>query len=199
MPIWWNGRHVRLRSVWRNPYKFESCYGYFMNKLSSIEIKGLVMYYYRYIRHFPLVATEVGVLNNYFADVVASTDKEIVEVEIKTSIEDFEHEFKSKEKKHNLYLNELINPGHKLQDSVYKMMPNRLFYAVEPRLIKDVFRVVNGTPYGVMEVTKNLDNPVRVVRPAGKLHHGFPKRLYDRAVCRCSSELVSMYVGNLRL
>ena len=71
--------------------------------LTSIEIKGLVMYYYRYIRHWPLVATEVSVLNNFFADVVAASYKELVEVEIKTSLEDFEHEFKTKESKHNIY------------------------------------------------------------------------------------------------
>ena len=95
------------------------------------------MYYYRYIRHFPLVATEVGVLSNYFADVIAATPNDVIEVEIKTSLEDFEHEFKSKDSKHSLYLNELINPGKKLQNTVYKMMPNRLFYAVENRLIRE--------------------------------------------------------------
>ena len=170
-----------------------------MHPLTSIEIKGLVMYYYRYIRHFPLVATEVGVLSNYFADVIAATPNDVIEVEIKTSLEDFEHEFKSKDSKHSLYLNELINPGKKLQNTVYKMMPNRLFYAVENRLIRDVFRVVEGTPYGVMEITNSLDHPVKVIRPAGKLHHGFPQRVWDRAVSRCSSELTSLYIKELKL
>lgn len=165
--------------------------------LTSIEIKGLVMYYYRYIRHWPLVATEVSVLNNYFADVVAASYKEIVEVEIKTSLEDFEHEFKTKESKHNIYLNSLINPNKRLDKKTYNQMPNKLFYAVEPHLIPDVISVVSGTPYGVMEVTKSFDSPIRVVRPAEKLHHNFPQRVYDKAVQRCSSELVSMYVAGL--
>lgn len=78
-------------------------------------------------------------------------------------------------------------------------MPNRLFYAVENRLIKDVFRVVEGTPYGVMEITNSLDHPVKVIRPAGKLHHGFPQRVWDRAVSRCSSELTSLYIKELKL
>lgn len=170
-----------------------------MHNLTSVEIKALVMYYYRFVRHFPLVATEVSVLDNYFADVIGATDKDIVEVEIKTTLYDFEHEFKSKEAKHNAYLNELINPGHKLPDSMYKIMPNRLFYAVEHHLIKDVFNVVQGTPYGVMEVRKSLNDPIKVIRPAGKLHHGFPNRLWDRTIQRCSSELTSMYAGQLKL
>lgn len=168
-----------------------------MHPLTSIEIKGLVMYYYRFIRHWPLVATEVGVLNNYFADVIGACSTDVQEVEIKVSLSDFEHEFKSKQKKHDAYLNELINPGHKLPDPVYKLMPNKLFYAVEPHLVKDVFRVVEGTPYGVMEVRKDWNNPVSVIRPAGKLHHGFPTRLWDRTVQRCSSELTSMYAAQL--
>lgn len=168
-----------------------------MQPLTSIEIKGLVMYYYRFVRHWPLVATEVGVLNNYYADVIGANSNEVVEVEIKTTLHDFEHEFQSKKKKHDAYLNELINPGHKLPDQMYKLMPNRLFYAVEPHLIKDVFHVVEGTPYGVMEVHKSINDPIRVVRPAGKLHHGFPTRLWDRTVQRCSSELTSMYAANL--
>ena len=76
-------------------------------------------------------------------------------------------------------------------------MPNKLFYAVESHLVKDVFRVVEGTPYGVMEVRKDWNNPVSVIRPAGKLHHGFPTRLWDRTVQRCSSELTSMYAAQL--
>ena len=95
-----------------------------MNKLTSIEIKGLVMYYYRYIRHFPLVATEVGVLSNYFADVIAATPNDVIEVEIKTSLEDFEHEFKSKDSKHSLYLNELIN---NVSDSASEWLLNELY------------------------------------------------------------------------
>ena len=170
-----------------------------MHPLTSIEIKGLVMYYYRFIRHWPLVATEVGVLNNYFADVIGACNTDIQEVEIKVSLSDFEHEFKSKQKKHDAYLNEILNPGKKLPDPVYKLMPNKLFYAVEHHLVKDVFQVVEGTPYGVMEVRKDLSNPVSVVRPAGKLHHGFPARLWDRTVQRCSSELTSMYAGQLSL
>lgn len=166
--------------------------------LTSIEIKALVMYYYRFIRHWPLVATEVGVLDNFFADVIGACDKEIVEVEIKVSLYDFEQEFKSKQKKHDAYLNELVNPGKKLPDPVYKLMPNRMFYAVESHLVKEVFNIVNGTPYGVMEITRDFNNPVKVIRPAGKLHHGFPTRLWDRTVQRCSSELTSMYFGQLK-
>ena len=155
------------------------------------------MYYYRFIRHWPLVATEVGVLNSDFADVIGACSTDVQEVEIKVSLSDFEHEFKSKQNKHDAYLNELINPGKKLPDPVYKLMPNKLFYAVESHLVKDVFRVVEGTPYGVMEVRKDWNNPVSVIRPAGKLHHGFPTRLWDRTVQRCSSELTSMYAAQL--
>ena len=112
-------------------------------------------------------------------------------------MEDFEHEFKTKESKHNIYLNSLITPNKKLDRKTYNQMPNKLFYAVEPHLISDVLSVVSGTPYGVMEVKKTFDSPIRVVRPAEKLHHNFPQRVYDKAVQRCSSELVSMYVAGL--
>ena len=135
----------------------------------------------------------------YEADIVYITKSDyLVEVEIKVSLYDFEQEFKSKQKKHDAYLNELVNPGKKLPDPVYKLMPNRMFYAVESHLVKEVFNIVNGTPYGVMEITRDFDNPVKVIRPAGKLHHGFPTRLWDRTVQRCSSELTSMYFGQLK-
>ena len=169
------------------------------NNLTSIELKALLMYYFRFIRHFKLVATEVCVLDSFFADVITTTEKDIVEVEIKTSLSDFEHEFTSKDHKHEIYLNEQLNPGRKLPKQVYKKMPNRLFYAVEPRLTRDVLKIINGTPYGLMEVTKSWDSPVRVVKPAQKLHHTFPSIINERAICRCSSELVSMYVCNLKV
>lgn len=167
-------------------------------KLTSVDLKYYILSYYRYIRHFFVVATEVPVLNHFVADVIAATNRDVVEIEIKTSLADFFKEFQSKESKHNMYLTGSIN-NVKLKPIQYKKMPNRLFYAAEKHLIPDILRVLRGTPYGLISVDTSKSQPVEVVKPANKLHTIFPQRVYNRAILRCTSELCTLYKDLLKL
>ena len=164
------------------------------NKLTSIDLKYYIMAYYRYIRHWPVVATEVSTLKSFFADVIAADTQELVEIEIKTTREDFLREFSSKESKHNIYLDYDINKAHQLKKQAYQLMPNRMFYAAEPKLASIMVDILKGSPYGVIEVdiTRPI-SPAQVIKSADLLHQTFPKQLYNRAIHRATSELVSLY------
>ena len=163
------------------------------NKLTSVDLKYYIMSYYRYIRHWPVVATEVNTLKSFYADVIAADNQEVVEVEIKTTREDFLQEFTTKQSKHNIYLDFDTTNQHKLSKQAYQLMPNRLFYAAEPHLTSLMVKTLKGTPYGVIEVDWRRAIPAQVIKSANQLHNIFPKQLYNRAVLRATSELVSLY------
>lgn len=176
------------------PVRFWQRLIFFMIKrLTSVEIKSYLLAYYRYVRHFFVVATEVPVINKYVADVVAATNRDVVEVEIKTSLADFYKEFQTKEGKHDLYLKSSIDGTVRLRNDQYKKIPNRLFFAAEKYLIPDMLRVLEGTPYGLIEIDTSKSQPVEVVKTASKLHSVYPQRVYNRAILRCTSELCTLY------
>lgn len=161
-------------------------------KLTSLDLKYHIMSYYRYTRHWPLVATEVNTLKTFYADVIAADIEELIEVEIKTSREDFLKEFSTKESKHNIYLSKDMNK--ELGKGTYQLMPNRMFYAAEPSLCPLMLDILKGSPYGIIEVDYHRGiTPVQVIKGATKLHNIFPKQLYSRALMRATSELVSLY------
>lgn len=163
------------------------------NKLTSVDLKYYIMAYYRYIRHWPVVATEVNTLKSFYADVIAADTQELVEIEIKTTREDFLKEFSTKESKHNIYLDYDISKQHKLKKQAYQLMPNRFFYAAEKPLAQIMINILKGSPYGVIEVDTNREIPAQVIKSAEQLHRIFPKQLYNRAIHRATSELVSLY------
>ena len=164
------------------------------NRLTSVDLKYYIMAYYRYIRHWPVVATEVNTLRSFYADVIAADTQELIEVEIKTTREDFLKEFSTKESKHNIYLNYDIKGAHSLKKQAYQLMPNRMFYAAEPTLAQIMVKILKGSPYGVIEVDyKRGISPAQVIKSADLLHSTFPKQLYNRAIHRATSELVSLY------
>lgn len=163
-------------------------------KLTSVDLKYYILSYYRYVRHWCVIATEVNTLKSFIADVIASNGQELIEVEIKTSKEDFLKEFNTKESKHNLYLDYDMKHQHKLSKAAYQLMPNRMFYAAEPELAHFMTNILKGTPYGVIEVDYHKTiYPAQVIKTADQLHSIFPKQLYNKAIHRATSELVSLY------
>ena len=72
-------------------------------------------------------------------------------------------------------------------------MPNRFFYAAEKPLAQIMINILKGSPYGVIEVDTNREIPAQVIKSAEQLHRIFPKQLYNRAIHRATSELVSLY------
>ena len=163
--------------------------------LTSSVLKFEVLRYFRWVRHYDVVATEVGGYGHTFADVIAGKKgKEVIEIEIKASISDFTKEFETKNKKHAVYLNKSFNTTAKVRNVDTLLIPNKMYYAVAKQHTAVVLDVLKGSPYGVLEVNPaDKTNPVMCVKTAVLLSKPFPITLYEHAIQRATSELVTLY------
>ena len=163
------------------------------SRLQTRLVTTKVMYYLRYIRHFKLVASEVG---PYSSDVLAiNKNKYVTEVEVKVSWPDFRHEFKKelhyrmkKFKKHEIYAN-----------ATSPWVPNYYFFAVPEELSDKVVAYLDKTnsKYGVIKVDNgkilNGFNTTQclVVKSAKRLHTNVcSEKLLDSVIARMSSEVI---------
>lgn len=171
--------------------------------LLSKKIKTTALYYFRYERNVPLVATEAGPHNS---DVVAISAAEAIEVEIKVDKQDLKREFTSKTRKHSGYTMDLGRGGWDI--------PNKFYFLVPEELKEEAIQLCmeasknpkfkNASKYGVLvyhpRLRKERDSPfgwIEVGKKAFRLHNEKPaNRFLDIILNRSSSELVRSYLEN---
>lgn len=142
--------------------------------------------YLRFKQRYIDVATECGRFN---ADILAHNGKEIIEVEVKTSIADLRNDMKKK--KHYYYQKQ------------HKATPNKFYFAIPRKLRDAAIELTENTPYGIIAVKKIIiDKPVRardidfcfIYKRAKPLTNIVSTELIRDIHMRCSSELINLRI-----
>jgi len=169
--------------------------------MDSYTIKNRVMAHYRLTYGYKLIASEVGPWNS---DVlVGKKNKEIIEIEVKTSFADFKNDFKKykeygrqkiKVYKHETYFN----------SKKFYYIPNKFYFAVSENLKDKVLRHLQkiNSPYGLIVANQDplsygKKGRVKkkfvyayVVKQAQPIHLNYPKDLAYAIELRMGSELI---------
>jgi hypothetical protein len=153
--------------------------------VTSFEIKNALMYYYRFKRQM-VCADEVGIGWGEIADVVVDTEKDIVEIEVKTS-------------KSDLFTGESRKKKHKVLND--KRLVNRFFICVPSSLLEDAKVWVEQTnpKYGIIEYIEDkhyrLDSKVFIHKKALPLHERYSGKMKERILFRLCSALIMHRIG----
>lgn len=158
--------------------------------MDSFDLTVEALCWLRFGKKMPYVATEAGGWN---ADVLAATDKFVVEVEVKVSKTDLKRDFTSKRSKHFLYANADGQPS--------RHVPN-YFYFMVPKDIDDVALEVlekEAPKAGLLSFdpsSRELDGrKTTVIRRPTKLHNREPTPAFLKVLLnRMGSELCGRYV-----
>lgn len=137
-----------------------------------------------------MVATECSTLRWAVADVVCSDGKQLIETEVKISIEDFNFDFTDKCDKHKEY-----QKGQRTE-WFNDLVPTKMFYAVPEEFIPYVHEKLKLTPYGLLMIKNGnrYSRSVKVVKKASTLNSVFPKRAYESLLSRMGSEIVNCWI-----
>ncbi|GAG36317.1 unnamed protein product [marine sediment metagenome] len=140
-------------------------------KITSFDIKYALMYYFRFKRQW-LCASEC--MNN---DIMAITDKDIVEVEVKISKYDL-WKGEAKKRKHEY----MINPsGWSLMS-----MPNRFYICVPIYLEEEARRWVNqiNKKYGIIRYDPQFSkyDAISISKSAISLHNNIANKRIERKI-----------------
>jgi len=106
--------------------------------MDSNAIKHYLHYYYRFNRQYDYVATEVDLGLPYLgygniADLAVCNDKELIEIEVKTSIKDFKADFVKN--KHAIYKGEIKDlPTSYTKGKYNYIVPNKFYFALSNEL-----------------------------------------------------------------
>ena len=154
-------------------------------------IKLSVMYYFRFVRGFPIVVSEINMPNRvgyheYFtldggrADVLAVNQNLVAyETEVKTSLEDFNRD-KKKQKHHNYRMKNQYSP-------------NYFYYAVPEKIMNEIYPLVKS-PYGLMVVKRGYLGDVRIIKKAQRLLGGIPEEFMKNIYQRLSAENINLKI-----
>jgi len=150
--------------------------------MKSLECKVKVLHYFRFVRRFKFIATEVGRFNS---DILVSDETQIIEIEVKCSIADLKNEIKKR--KHSIYSE---------PTSYYKKyIPNYFFFAVPESLIERIKLYLSDSPYGLIsisekEIKAKKDVYCKIMKKSKQIHKNFNLKLHDQIVLRMGSELI---------
>ena len=156
--------------------------------MNSLEIKHALMSYFRFKRQW-ICATET-----LLADVMAITDKDIIEVEVKISKSDL-WEGEARKRKHKLF----INPSPSRQS----YMPNKFYICVPTELSEEAEKWVAevNSNYGII-ICKNHFAPEKrypfnivITKSAKRLHDKFSNNLKESIMKRVCTENINL-IGN---
>jgi len=148
-----------------------------------------VMYYFRFVRGFPIVVSEMNMPNRvgyyeYFtldggrADILAiNQNLAVYEVEVKTSLEDFTRDKKK--------------PKHHRYRTKNQYSPNYFYYTVPEKIVNEIYPLVESL-YGLMAVKQGYLGNVRIVRKAQRLPGEMPKDFIKNIYQRLSAENIKL-------
>lgn len=153
-----------------------------MKKITALKIKHALMSYFRFRRQW-LCASEC-----LCADVLAITDKDIIEVEIKISKSDLWHG-EAKKNKHNYYKNE--NPSW-----FDRYHANKFYVCVPKNLLEEAKKWVEATnkKYGVIEYDDDVAtaNSIFIAKSAATLHETKKENLERSIMMRVCTENIGL-------
>lgn len=141
--------------------------------MNSTKIKYALLQYFAFKRGY-YCCTEFNYSGN-ISDVFCldKKGKEIIDIEVKISKQDFLNDFKKKEMKHKMFEK---NFKEKYQHRYY---PNKFYFCVPKELteyVKTYLTENNKTWYGIIEIDEvyingklNFDRLVNIIRPAKKM------------------------------
>jgi len=151
--------------------------------MNSFEIKTKVLMYWRYARAYAYISTETG---RFYADVLVSNGKNIIEIEVKTSYSDLKNDFKKR--KHKFYRTE------------YSIgVPNKFYFAVPENLVEKTKELTKNTPYGIIKVLEGnfTKDKCEIIQSAKFLHKNFSNSVLNEIIKRMSSEIcILRYTNN---
>ena len=170
-------------------YKLSDFTGVRLNKFIKLQL----FKYFRFDRDYIFVCSE-GINN---ADINAINDKNLIEVEIKTSKSDFLKEFDKKSKikklKHSRYNKKLTYKSYVIPNYFYFCVPEDLKRFVE------IYLKENGyTSYGILIIKEkrifNHKSHIEVYKKAKRLHTKPPTlNIFYKIGKRVESEMCNLY------
>ena len=131
--------------------------------MNSNYIKTVLMCWLRFGKQVSIIATEAG---KYNSDVIYSTNNQLFEIEVKTSVADFREDFKKS--KHNEY-----------KITTNQWAPNFFIFAVPAELVDKVLPHIENSSYGLLAINTPFneanilvpwDKRVKLVKRPKKLH-----------------------------
>lgn len=135
-------------------------------KITSKHIKAALLANFRFVKQYPIIATEAG---GYHADVIALNplQNKYIEVEVKISKSDLLSDLKKL--KHHYYK---INQGD--------FVPHQFYYCVPVDLVDTALEMIKDLPYGLIKYRglkyhrscRMTEEAVIIIKRAKKLHDG---------------------------
>ena len=135
-------------------------------KITSKHIKAALLANFRFVKQYPIIATEAGA---YQADVIALNPliNKYIEVEVKISKSDLLNDLKKL--KHHYYK---INQGD--------FIPHQFYYCVPAELVDTALEMIKDLPYGLIKHRglkyhrncRMTEKAVVIIKRAKKLHDG---------------------------
>lgn len=155
-------------------------------------MSAAVLAWLRFGRRYEYVAAEVG---RFAADAAGANARELVEVEVKTSMGDLRRDFETKAYKHGCYRGEYSTSG---------WIPNRFYVAVPAGLKERAMALLaeKAPKYGVLSFNDDPDaytyavawKRFHVAKRATQLHERAPSDLVrEQFLLRMSSDLVHFH------
>lgn len=152
-----------------------------IEKSESRKIKHRALCWLRLDKRCPFIATEAGEFN---ADALGCNEKDLVEIEVKISIEDLRSDLRKE--KHRVY-NDPNFLSHRR-----RWWPTHFYYAVSPELVEKALELLDRnqlTKYGVIN-----GETFQVQRVAKRLHDKKPcDSVKFKLALRMGSELIRFH------
>ena len=158
--------------------------------LDSFDIKTLICNHFRFDRQW-ICATEVKWSEwnkGYIADIMADTGKQIIEVEVKTSMSDFKKDFEKDAglKHESMRLGSIIGT------------PNKFYFGIPERMLDKCidFLTEKYDHYGIICVPNDMNNyscwQGRIYKQAKKIHNEYNEAHQKRIIKRLCSEVIGL-------
>jgi hypothetical protein len=147
--------------------------------MNSSYIKTVLMCWLRFNKQIAIVATEAG---KYNSDVIYSTNNQLFEIEVKTSLADFKEDFKK--------------PKHlEYKVTTNQWAPNFFLFAVPLELVDKVLPLLENSSYGLLAISQPF-NESNILVPWEKRVKVLkrPKVIHTR---RCNGLVKQMIVKRL--
>jgi len=156
--------------------------------MNASQLKLAALCWFRFKKRCQYIATEVGM---YSADVAATNEKYLYEVEVKISERDFRADF--------------IKPKHKFYHAPIQpaglWVPNKFYFMVPSNMVDFALRELEKHPdYGLLTVNwkawEHDPGEVITVKQAKFLHRDppHPKHVVNRMLLRMSSEICGFHL-----
>ena len=158
--------------------------------MDSFEMKTKLLHYWRFKRRYIYSATEAG---KFKSDVLVSNEKEIVEIEVKTTFQNLKDDFlkkKKERKKHEIYSAPTVWYA--------KFLPNKFYFAIPKELVTKTVGYLSQSNYGIIEVSnKKITNSKKVfyckiIKKASIMNPHFNEKLQHQIILRMGSEIIRL-------